>query len=140
MPIVSVSMPDGLVERLDQFAAEHGYSGRSEVIRDASRELLDEFDDQSLEGRDLMATVTVLFDYQAGEVEREMMDIRHEFDGVVASNFHTHVGDRSCLELFVLEGSLEAISTVVGAIRATSDVQTVSYSVLPMDDGNILVE
>ncbi|MFQ3295731.1 MAG: CopG family nickel-responsive transcriptional regulator [Halobacteriales archaeon] len=139
MPIVSVSMPEELVERLDQFAEEHGYSGRSEVIRDASRELLDEFDDQSLEGRQLMATVTVMFDYQTGSVEREMMEIRHEFDGVVESNFHTHVGDNFCLELFVLEGSLEAISTVVGTIRATKDVQTVSYSVLPMDDG-LLVE
>jgi CopG family nickel-responsive transcriptional regulator len=139
MPIVSVSMPEGLVERLDQFAEEHGYSGRSEVIRDASRELLDEFDDQSLEGRQLMATVTVMFDYQAGDVEQEMMEIRHEFDDVVESNFHTHVGDNFCLELFVLEGSLEAISTVVGTIRATKDVQTVSYSVLPMDD-DLLVE
>ena len=138
MPIVSVSMPEDLVERLDQFAEEHGYSGRSEVIRDASRELLDEFDDQSLEGRQLMATVTVMFDYQTGDVEREMMEIRHEFDDVVESNFHTHVGDKFCLELFVLEGSLEAISTVVGTIRATKDVQTVSYSVLPMDDDMLL--
>jgi len=134
MPIVSVSMPDDLVDRLDQFAEDHGYSGRSEVIRDASRELLDEFDDRSLEGRRLMATVTVLFDYQTGDVESEMMEIRHEFDGVIESNFHTHVGDDFCLELFVLDGSLEAISTVVGTIRATTDVRTVSYSVLPMDD------
>ncbi|MFB6200999.1 MAG: nickel-responsive transcriptional regulator NikR [Halorhabdus sp.] len=134
MPIVSVSMPDELVDRLDQFAEDHGYSGRSEVIRDASRELLDEFDDQSLEGAQLMATVTVMFDYQAGTVESEMMEIRHEFDDIVQSNFHTHVGDTVCLELFVLEGVLEAISTVVGAIRATQDVRTVSYSVLPMND------
>ncbi|WP_136689734.1 nickel-responsive transcriptional regulator NikR [Halorhabdus amylolytica] len=139
MPIVSVSMPEDLVDRLDQFAEEHGYSGRSEVIRDASRELLDEFDDQSLEGRLLMATVTVLFDYQAGDVEAEMMEIRHEFDDIVESNFHTHVGENACLELFVLEGTLEAISTVVGTIRATKDVQTVSYSVLPMDD-DLIVE
>ncbi|MFW5955836.1 MAG: nickel-responsive transcriptional regulator NikR [Halorhabdus sp.] len=140
MPIVSVSMPDELVDRLDQFAADHGYSGRSEVIRDASRELLQEFDDESLENRRLMATVTVLFDYQTGDIERKMMDVRHEYDDVVASNFHTHVGDKNCLELFVLEGSMDAISTVVGAIRATKDVHTVGYSVLPMDDGRVLLE
>ncbi|QGN07892.1 ribbon-helix-helix protein, CopG family [Halorhabdus sp. CBA1104] len=140
MPIVSVSMPETLVERLDQFAEEHGYSGRSEVIRDAGRDLLDEFDDESLEGRRLLATVTVLFEYQAGSVESEMMEIRHAFDDVVESNFHTHVGDNFCLELFVLDGSLDAISTVVGSIRATQDIQTVSYSVLPMDDGQVRAE
>ena len=140
MPIVSVSMPEGLIERLDQFAEDHGYSGRSEVIRDASRELLDEFDDQTLEDRQLMATVTVLFDYKTKSVESEMMEIRHEYDAVVKSHFHTHVGDKFCLELFVLEGSFEAISTVVGTIRATKDVQAVSYSVLPMDEDRLLLE
>jgi len=33
MAVVSVSMPDELLERLDQFAEEHGYTGRSEVVR-----------------------------------------------------------------------------------------------------------
>ncbi|WP_181685191.1 nickel-responsive transcriptional regulator NikR [Halorhabdus salina] len=140
MPIVSVSMPEDLVDRLDQFAADHGYSGRSEVIRDASRDLLEEFDDESLDGRQLMATVTVMFDYQSGEIEQQMMDVRHEYDDIVASNFHTHVGDKNCLELFVLEGTMDAISTVVGAIRATKDVHTVGYSVLPMDDGRVLLD
>jgi len=38
------------------------------------------------------------------------------------------------MELFVLEGSLEEISTFVGQIRATKDTPTIDYSVLPVDD------
>jgi CopG family nickel-responsive transcriptional regulator len=38
------------------------------------------------------------------------------------------------MELFVLEGSLEDISTFVGKIRATQDTLTIDYSVLPVDD------
>ena len=38
------------------------------------------------------------------------------------------------MELFVLEGSLEEISTFVGKIRATKDTLTIGYSVLPVDD------
>ena len=48
MTVVSVSMPEALLERIDEFATEHGYTGRSEVIREASRELLGEFEDRSL--------------------------------------------------------------------------------------------
>ena len=33
MTVVSVSMPDSLLDRLDEFADEHGYTGRSEVVR-----------------------------------------------------------------------------------------------------------
>ena len=41
MTVVSISMPDELLERIDEFADEHGYTGRSEVFREAGRNLLE---------------------------------------------------------------------------------------------------
>ncbi|MFC6732528.1 MULTISPECIES: nickel-responsive transcriptional regulator NikR [unclassified Haladaptatus] len=134
MTVVSVSMPDELLERIDAFSSEHGYTGRSEVIREASRNLLGEFEDKRLEDRDLMGVVTVLFKFQTTSVEEKMMHLRHEHEDLVASNFHSHVGDHYCMELFILEGSLENISTFVGKIRATKDILTVDYSVIPVDE------
>ncbi|MFC5133840.1 MULTISPECIES: CopG family ribbon-helix-helix protein [Haloferacaceae] len=134
MTVVSVSMPEELLDRLDEFADEHGYTGRSEVVREASRNLLGEFEDARLEDRRLMAVVTVLFDYETTSVEERMMRLRHEHEGLVASNFHNHVGSRYCMELFVLEGSLSDISTFVGKVRATKDTLTVDYSVTPVDE------
>jgi len=134
MTVVSVSMPEELLDRIDQFAEDHGYTGRSEVVREASRNLLGEFEDKQLEGRDLMGVVTVLFDYETTSVEEKMMRLRHEHEGLVASNFHSHVGSHYCMELFVLEGQLEDISAFVGKVRATKDTLSVDYSVLPVDD------
>ena len=133
MTVVSVSMPDELLERLDSFAEEHGYTGRSEVVREASRNLLGEFDDKQLEDRELIGVVTVLFDYSSTDVEQRMMGLRHEYDELVASNVHNHVGDHYCMELFILEGSLADISTFVGKIRATKDTLSIDYSVMPVD-------
>jgi CopG family nickel-responsive transcriptional regulator len=127
-------MPEELVDRIDQFAEDHGYTGRSEVLREASRNLLGEFEDKRLEGRDLMGVVTVVFDYETTNVEERMMSLRHEHEDIVASNVHSHVGARHCMELFVLEGSLAEISAFVGKIRATQDTLTVDYSVLPVDE------
>jgi CopG family nickel-responsive transcriptional regulator len=134
MTVVSVSMPEELVERIDAFAEEHGYTGRSEVIREASRGLLDEFADERLEDRALMAVVTVVFEYETSNVEERMMKLRHEHESLVASNFHSHVGEHRCMELFVLEGGLEDISTFVGKIRATKDTLSIDYSVMPVDE------
>jgi CopG family nickel-responsive transcriptional regulator len=53
MGVVSISRPDELEERIDEFGEEHGYTGRSEVVREAVRNLLDEFEDDRLEDRDL---------------------------------------------------------------------------------------
>lgn len=134
MTVVSVSMPENLLERIDAFAEEHGYTGRSEVVREAARNLLGEFDDRKLEDRQLMAVVTVMFDYETGAVEQRMMQLRHEHESLVSSNFHSHVGSHYCMELFVLEGTLAEVSTFVGKIRATRDTLTVDYSVMPVDD------
>ncbi|MFB6151180.1 MAG: CopG family ribbon-helix-helix protein [Haloarculaceae archaeon] len=133
MTVVSVSMPDELLERIDGFADEHGYTGRSEVVREAARKLMDEFEDKKLEDRELMGVVTVMFDYSSSAVEQRMMNLRHDYEGLVASNVHSHVGDHYCLELFVLEGELEDISTFVGKIRATQDTLSIDYSVMPVD-------
>jgi len=134
MAVVSISMPDELADRIDEFADEHGYTGRSEVVREAARNLLGEFEDERLEDRDLMAVVTVLFDYETTTVEEKMMRLRHENEALVAANFHSHVGDHHCMELFILEGRLEDISSFVGRVRATEDTLTVDYSVTPVDD------
>ncbi|GAA0644940.1 CopG family ribbon-helix-helix protein [Salarchaeum japonicum] len=133
MAVVSVSMPDELLERIDDFADSHGYTGRSEVFREAARNLLGEFEDKRLEDRELLGVVTVLFDYQSTTVEERMIRLRHEYEGLVSSNVHNHVGDHYCMELFILDGTLEDISEFVGRVRATQDTLTVDYSVIPVD-------
>jgi CopG family nickel-responsive transcriptional regulator len=134
MGVVSISMPDELEARIDEFAEDHGYTGRSEIVREAVRNLMSEFEDKRLEDRELMAIVTVLFDYETTAVEEKMMHLRHDHEDLVASNFHSHVGDHYCMELFVLEGQLDDISSFVGRVRATKDTLSVDYSVLPVDD------
>ncbi|MCO8255648.1 CopG family ribbon-helix-helix protein [Haladaptatus sp. AB618] len=133
MTVASISMPEELLNRIDEFADDHGYTGRSEVLREASRNLLGEFEDKRLEERELMGIVTVMFDYETTSVKEKMMRLRHEHEDLVASNFHSHVGSHYCMELFVLEGSLENISAFVGKIRATKDTLNVDYSVMPVD-------
>jgi CopG family nickel-responsive transcriptional regulator len=66
-----------------------------------------------------------------------MMQVRHDHEDIVVSNVHNHVGDHYCMELFILEGHLDEISTFVGKIRATSDVLSVDYSVIPVDDDEV---
>jgi CopG family nickel-responsive transcriptional regulator len=138
MGVISVSMPDSLVDRIDEFTEEHGYTGRSEFVREAARNLLGEFEDKQLEDRELLGIVTVVFDYETTNVEERMMGLRHEHEELVATNFHSHVGDHNCMELFVLEGSLDEISTFVGKIRATQDTKTVDYSVTPLDEVGVV--
>lgn len=132
MPVVSVSMPADLIERLDAHAAAHDYTGRSEVVRESARELLTEFaDDRFADGRHT-GVVTVCYDYDTQHVERRLAELRRGHDADVVATDHTHVAD-SCVDLFVLEAELDAVSGFVGSLRAIEDVETVDYSLVPLD-------
>jgi hypothetical protein len=75
MPIVSTAMSESLRDRLDQFATDHGYGGRSEVMREACRSLLDAYETDDGGDEPLVATVTAVFGYDRPDVERRMMGL-----------------------------------------------------------------
>ena len=134
MGVVSISMPDSLLERVDAFVDEHGYSGRSEAVREGTRTLLEEFRKETVDGESQVCTVTVTFDYCQPAVQQRLTGVRHEHEAIVSTTTHTHAGDQYCVELFVLEGTTDAISAFVNAVRAVPDVRSVNYAITPLSE------
>ena len=97
-------MTERLRDDLDTFAEEHGYTGRSEVIREACQSLLEEYQEADDENRQVLTTVTAVFGYDEPEIERRMMDIRQGFEASIRSNSHNCLdGNAGCVETFVVE-------------------------------------
>ena len=137
MDIVSISMPEALLERIDAFADDHGYSGRSEVVREGTRTLLEEFQVQDLDGQVHTCTVTVVFEYCRPAVQQRLTGVRHEYDAIVSATTHAHVQDQYCMELFVLEGTTESLSGFVNTVRAVPDIRAVDYSIISPGNGSL---
>ncbi len=135
MGVVSVSIPEELLERIDEIAEGHDYSGRSEVVREAGRKLVSEFDERQLEEVDLAAVITVLYPYDSSAIETSLTELRHEYNDHITSNSHSCVGDHSgCIESFVLEGTLEDISSFVRGAEAVSEQIQVDHSLYPVEE------
>ncbi|ERG94070.1 MAG: transcriptional regulator, CopG family protein [Haloquadratum walsbyi J07HQW2] len=79
-----------------------------------------------------MCTVTVVFEYCQPAVQQRLTGVRHEYDAIVSATSHTHVQDQYCMELYVLEGTTEALS---GFVNTVSDIRAVDYSITPISDG-----
>lgn len=134
MGVVSVSMPDGLIDRIDELVEEHDYSGRSEVVRDASRKLVGEFEDRSLEGQQLAAVISVRYPYDTVDIETELTELRHEYSDRLNSNSHSCIGDNEgCIETFVFEGSLSDVSTVVRDLETVSERLHLDYTLYDVE-------
>jgi CopG family nickel-responsive transcriptional regulator len=127
-------MPERLRDGLDTFAEEHGYTGRSEVIREACQSLLEECQETDYEGRRVLATVTAVFGYDEPEIERRMMDIRHEFEASIRSNSHNCLeGNAGCVETFVIEAAYDDALRFIGTVRGADESISVDYTVVPVD-------
>jgi len=134
MPIVSSSMTKQLRDDLDRFAEDHGYSGRSEVIREACQSLLDEYQQTEYEGRRVLGTITAVFGYDAPEIERRMMDVRHEFEASIRSNSHDCLADNGgCVETFVVEAEYDVVLDFIATVRGVDESVSVEYTALPID-------
>lgn len=129
MAVVSISLPDALLQQVDALATREGYGGRSELTRAALRDLLGAHDErQALATRE--ATVTLV--YAHGQ-ERAFSAIRHAHLDVVRSALHIHAGAR-CVELFVLSGASARVRSFVGALRASRDALRVHVAYTDLGD------
>ena len=127
-------MTERLRDDLDAFAEEHGYTGRSEVIREACQSLLEEYQETDYEDRRVLATVTAVFGYDEPEIERRMMDIRHEFEASIRSNSHNCLeGNAGCVETFVIEAAHDDVLRFIGTVRGADESVSVEYTVVPVD-------
>ena len=127
-------MPERLRDDLDTFVEEHGYTSRSEVIREACQSLLEEYQESGDEDQRVLATVTAVFGYDAPEIEGQMMDIRHEFDASIRSNSHNCLdGNAGCVETFVIEAPYDDALRFIGTVRGADESVSVEYTVLPVD-------
>lgn len=134
MVIVSSSMEERLRDDLDKFAEEHEYSGRSEVIREACQSLLKEYQETDYEDWRVLGTVTAIFAYDAPEIERRMMDIRHEFEGSIRSSSHNCLADNAgCVETFVIEAEYANVLRFIATVRGTDGSVSVEYTAIPID-------
>jgi len=130
--VISISLPDGLMEKLDKFMKERGYYSRSEAVRDALRNLILESDIEKGKHEKVAATIMVTCDYERRDVDMRITRIRHEFDDVVIENLHRHIDNKYCLEIFIVEGPSHRVLSLLGRLRGIRGIYQVKSIILPL--------
>ncbi|AOV95216.1 nickel-responsive regulator 1 [Nanohaloarchaea archaeon SG9] len=120
MSVVSVSLNDKLLEDIDDFMDEQGFSGRSEVMRTAVRALLrDRKEISGLEGTVDAVIIVTHEDEDSGEID----DIQHDYQETIRTQLHNHMDEHKCLEVFMLHGEAEKVKELYNKFQASSKVE-----------------
>ena len=131
--IISMSMNHDLLQKIDAIVRERSYSSRSEAIRDAIRSYLSDHELNELHSGNVTATITAISGQKNHIVDERLTRLRHDFDEIVTGNFHIHLAEPFCVEIFITEGPTHEVLSFVAKIKAMRGIQQVRYTLVPID-------
>lgn len=118
MTIISISINDKLLEDLDLVQKELGFSGRSEVIRAALRDMVSNNKEISSNSEKIEAALIVIHN------EADINNLKHDFSSIIKTQVHNHISGR-CLELFVVSGNSKDVNKLLNEFKKNSKVELV---------------
>lgn len=119
---LTVSLPQGLLEDLDEMARQKGYDNRSLLIADMVRDWLVEHR-QQFDDREIAGTITLVYDHHKPHLQELLTEIQHEHHHRIISTLHVHLDHDNCLEVLVLRGKASAVKRMADQLIAAKGVK-----------------
>ena len=132
MTVISVSLTNDLLDRLDEFVEESGYSSRSEALRLAIRDVLNDYKLTKMNRDELLSTVTIISQSEETAAHLGLIDLRNGFDDLIFGNMHLHIEGGYCIEIFLVKGPSEKILSFVNKSKTIRGVIDVNHTLTPM--------
>jgi CopG family nickel-responsive transcriptional regulator len=127
MPIVSISLNDEILSELDKLQSSMGFSGRSGAIRAGIRAFVSEEKQKS----DLSGNIhAILLVVHNDEFDHVVSGITHNFEDLITTHLHSKIEKEKCMELFVMNGDAEKVSTMTKDFQTNRNMDTVKLVAL----------
>jgi CopG family nickel-responsive transcriptional regulator len=100
---IGISVEQELLSRFDGWMAAHGYTNRSEAVRDLMRSTL--LEEEWSAGKGSAAAVLVLvYEHHFSDLTQHMSELQHHHNDIVVGALHVHLDHDNCLEVVLLRG------------------------------------
>lgn len=116
-----VSLDKGLLEKFDRLIESKSYTNRSEAFRDLIRQELIQKQWQS--GQEVAGAIILIYDHHKRELVNKLMDIQHEFGGMIISSQHVHLDHNNCLEIIAVKGSPKEAQKLADSLKSVKGVK-----------------
>jgi len=127
MPIVSISLNDEILSQLDKLKKSMGFSGRSEAIRAGIRSFVSEAKQKTELSGNIHAILLVVHN---DEFDHIVSGIKHNFEDLITTHLHSKIEGEKCMELFVIDGEAERVSTITNDFQTNKKMDSVKLVTL----------
>jgi CopG family nickel-responsive transcriptional regulator len=121
-----ISLEQELLDKFDRLTRERNYTCRSEALRDLMRQEL--VQKQWHEGKEVAGAITLIYDHHKRELVNKLMDIQHDFGGLIISSQHVHLDHNNCLEIIALKGSPKEAQKLADSLKSVKGVKHGTFS------------
>ena len=127
MTIVSISLNDEILSELDKLQNTMEFSGRSEAIRAGIRTFVSEEKQNSNLSGNIHAILLVVHN---DEFDHIVSGITHNFEDLITTHLHSKIDKEKCMELFVIDGDAEKVTTMTKDFHKNKNMDTVKLVAL----------
>jgi CopG family nickel-responsive transcriptional regulator len=118
----SVSLERQLLEKFDDYISRHGYSNRSEAIRDLIRKRL--VNEQWADNSKVVGVVTLVYDHHQAQLQERITELQHNYYKLITSTTHVHMDHHNCLEVTIVKGGAMLVQELAENMIALRGVKT----------------
>jgi len=129
MTIISISVSDKLINKMDKTIKMRGYISRSELIREALRRFLSE--EEISENDNVIASIMIIIEQEKKDIEGKIIKILHRYSAKIMNFSHIQDDDR-CIESIICKGSWRGIQELLLELRRLRGKIIVRESILPL--------
>ncbi len=105
----SVSLPPQLVKDFDEVWKAKGYDNRSRAAHDAFRSFVSEYKWAFSDTEEIAGAIMLIYYLDKPGLLNQIVEIQHNFEGIVSSTMHIHLAKNKCLEIIAVKGEAKDI-------------------------------
>ena len=119
----ALAIDKDLLGKFDKWMADHGYSNRSEALRDLIRSTLVEAQWEKPASK-VIATLSIIYDHEQRELAQQLTHLQHADHHAILCSQHVHLDRHKCLEVIIMSGTARQLRRICDAITAAKGVLT----------------
>lgn len=118
----SVSLPESLLDELDEMVERRGYASRSQAVAALARDGLVEYAAQ-LGDQSVAGTINLVYDHTKQGLQSRLAEIQHRHYLLVVSSMHVHLEDHNYMEVLLVQGKASALQILANELTAVRGVK-----------------
>ena len=108
---ISISLPEELLNELDQMVEERGFASRSQAINDMLHQSLVEHKRER--GEEVMVgIITIYYDNTANGLQKQLADLQYRYIDECISSLHVHLAHNQTMEVVLVQGPARKLQAI----------------------------